>query len=331
MGTIAIIGGGTGGASVARSIRRRLSSNHRIILIEQRAELYNQPVYPLVATGKRQKKNLARKIERLNGKGIEVLIDRAEQIDCRERSIRTGSQRIDYDLAIIAAGAERDQSFPPGMREAGLDAHSLEGAENIFSKLEELREGNIAILVASTRIKCPGSPYEYTFLIEDWLARRGRAKDINITIYTPEPSPLLQFGHRTSDAVSELLLKKNIYAHSNSRFVKVKTDPSQIELEQGAYPFDLLIYFPGAAPPPLIRESGLPNREGWLEVNRYLQATGQERVLGLGDATEIYTPSGETLPKMGAIAHLQSFAAAGNALKIMAGKKPDRTFSGMSG
>ena len=54
MGTVVIVGGGTGGAPAARSLRRKLGPEHRVIIIEKEKMPANLAVLPLYAVGKKE-------------------------------------------------------------------------------------------------------------------------------------------------------------------------------------------------------------------------------------------------------------------------------------
>ena len=241
------------------------------------------------------------------------------------------TEETGYDLLLIAAGAVLDRTAPPGMAESGIDMQTPGGAEEICRALLRFKGGEIAIVVASTRIKCPAGPYEYALLIEDWFRRRERSRETGITIYTPERAPLILYGKRTSDTAAGLLLNRNIRVHPEARIRRVDPDAKKIILDRDSFPFDLLLYYAGVAPPTFVRQSGLDGDDGWVRADRHSMALPQEdSVFAVGDVTEVLTPSGPPLPKMGAVAHLQSVVAAANMACLMKGEKPGSAYSGFS-
>ncbi|HOB86351.1 MAG TPA: FAD-dependent oxidoreductase [Bacillota bacterium] len=331
--TVAVVGGGTGGGAAARLLRRFLDRSHEVILIEKEKTLYNRGSLPFLAIGARQRSGLLRDTANFRRLGIRVVDRAAAFIDVEKKIIHLeGGREVRYDFLLLAPGAELNPGLPPGAEEAGFNAHTLSGAEGIFSRLRDFQGREIAIVVASPTIKFPGSPYEYAFLIDYFLRRRGRRREIAINIYTPEPAPLSQFGERVQESLKELLLKRKILVYSRSPVLEIQEAAKKIVLEYGSFPFDMLIYCPEAVPPPIIRQSKLDGGSGWLPVDHGCQAAGREEIFGIGDAALMLSESGAPLPKMGSLAHLQSSVAAKNIANLILGKKGEKqTFNGFNG
>lgn len=332
MGTVVVIGGGAAGASAAHSLRKSLGKEHRVILVEKEETLVNSPALPLYAVGWRKKENFIRDRALLCRNGLELIAGRIMKIDPALKVVHTENVDIRYDLLLIAAGAGFNRSQPPGMFEGGIESQSLDGADKIRTVLPHFESGEIAIVVTSTGIKCPAAPYEYALLLEDWFRRRERSRDISITLYTPEQAPLALFGQRISEKASGLLLDRKIRVHPGARIKRIDPGGNKIFLDHDSFTFDLLLYHAAPAPPDFIRESGLAGKSGWLDVDRQTMAfTSDDSIFAVGDVTEIQTPSGELLPKLGAVAHLQSIVAAANIAGLMKGQKMGRTYSGFAG
>ncbi|NLA04718.1 MAG: FAD-dependent oxidoreductase [Firmicutes bacterium] len=330
--TIVIAGGGAAGAPAARSLRRKLGAEHRIILVEQKETLVNPALLPLYAVGKKKRRHFSRERSRMSLPGIELTAGRVLKIDPGAKKVYTGGEEIDFDLLLIATGAELDRSRPPGAAEAGIDLQSLEGAEKIYAALPYFRGTEIAIVAPSAGIKCPAGPYEYALLLENWFNRRGRSRDISITIYTSESAPLILFGERTSRALAELLLKRRIRLHPGARIRRIDGESKTIFVDRDRFSYDLLLYYAPVTPPPLVGESGLAGKGGWLRPDpRTMALPLESSIFAAGDVTAIDTPRGELLPKLGAIAHLQSLVAAANIARLVKGQKPDRAYCGFAG
>lgn len=329
MGTVVIIGGGTAGAAAAGPMRRLLGREHQLILFEKEPIVYNRAAFPLLAVGRRNRDSLSRSIARLNNRGIHVIIDPVTRINPDPKTICTENREIRYDLAIIAAGAVLSNEGPPGLAEAGLNIHTLEGIAGIHARIQNFQGEEIAVITAAS-VKDPASPYECAFLLEDWFKRRGRGKDISISIFTPEPAPLTLYGQKVSDALMQLLLQRNIRVHSDSPVARVDPEKKTIQLSHRTFPFDLLLYAPRAEAPPLIRESGLADPEGWLAVDPRFLTAKPEGIIGIGDVTRIISATGEELPKIACIARRQALVAAAGAVRMFKGEKINQTYKGQA-
>lgn len=333
MATVVIIGGGSAGAPAARRLKRKLGPEHRVILVEREEKLVNRAALPLYALGKRAEGQFTRSRSLLNRHGVELITGQVLKVDGSGKKVWTDREEIGYDLLLIAAGAEPDGREYPEMEAAGIELQTLAGARKLREALPRFRGSDIAIVVTSTGIKCPGGPYEYALLLENWFCRRERGRDVSITLYSPEQAPLSMFGKRTSDAIAALLLKRNIRFHPGAgEQLRIDAAGKTLYLENSSFPFDLLLYYARTAPPPFVRASGLAGDTGWLKVDRRTMALpGDGSIFAVGDITEIRTPSGELLPKLGAVAHLQSLVAAANMAALVKGEKPGSAYSGFAG
>lgn len=330
MGTVVIVGGGTAGAAAAGLLRRLLGREHQCILLEKNPIVYNRAALTLLAVGRRNQGSMARSIARLNHRGIHVIIDEVIKIHPGTKTIYTENREVRYDLAIVAAGAALNNEGPPGLAAAGLNIHTLEGAAGICSRIQNFQGEEIAIITAGAPIKDPAAPYECAFLLEDWFKRRGRGKDVSISIFTNESAPLRQYGQKASDALMLLLLQRNIRVHLDSPVEQVDPDKQTFSLRHRTFPYDLLLYCPGVKAPPLIRESGLADAEGWLEVDPRFLAAKPEGIIGIGDVTRVLLPDGEELPKITGIARRQAQVAAYNTAKMFKGEKLGLPYNGQA-
>jgi len=332
MGTAAVIGGGRAGALAARMLKRLVGGRHGVVLIEEEARVYSRSVFPPLAAGLLDVQHLtARDTASLGREGIRVVVEEALRIDPGARRITTANHEIGYDLLLAAPGAETDRSAPAGMAEAGIEIDSLAGAGEIRERLGSFAGDEVAVIIASAEVKYPAAPYEYAFLLDERFRRSGRGRDVAISIYTPEPAPLHVFGPRVSEAVAELLLKRHIRIHLNSQVKLVDPANKSIQLEHGAFPFDLLLYSPAAVPPALLGKSGLAAESGWMDVDPHTLHAGKEGIFGMGDAARVVTPAGETLPKMGSVAGMQAKVAAANAAGYLQNGKVEHIYDGRVG
>ncbi|HET9476488.1 MAG TPA: FAD/NAD(P)-binding oxidoreductase, partial [Dehalococcoidia bacterium] len=85
--TVLILGGGTGGLVAANRLRRMLSSEHRIVLVD-RSPLYSfAPAFTWVMLGRRTGPQISRDLRRLEKKGIEVKIGEVQIIDAANKHV----------------------------------------------------------------------------------------------------------------------------------------------------------------------------------------------------------------------------------------------------
>jgi sulfide:quinone oxidoreductase len=116
--TVVILGGGVGGLVAARSLRKRLPRQHRIVLVDrERQHLFAPSLFWLIV-GQRTASNIQRPLERLQRKGIKVRLGEVEKIDPDARRATVGGETLEADCLIITLGAELAPETIPGLQAA---------------------------------------------------------------------------------------------------------------------------------------------------------------------------------------------------------------------
>src|SRR5205085_6862663 len=65
--------------------------------------------------------------------------------------------------------------------------YSAEGALQLRKELQNFEGGRIVIAVSSIPYRCPPAPLEFTFLLEEWLHKRGIREKTKIQYLFPLP------------------------------------------------------------------------------------------------------------------------------------------------
>jgi sulfide:quinone oxidoreductase len=197
--------------------------------------------------------------------------------------------------------------------------YTFDGAIRLHAALREFDGGSIAVVVTSIPYKCPGAPHEGAMLIADLLRRGGLRSKVSLHLFTPEPQPMPVAGPVLGAAVKEMLEASGVTFHPLHKLLSV--DPSTRELRfEGQQPFapDLLVAIPPHRGHRILRDAGLANETGWVQVDRKTLATGQERVYAIGDAATMQIPGRwkpdvpMLLPKAGVFAHSEALVVARN-------------------
>jgi len=86
---IVVLGGGVGGLVASNKLRKKLSKEYQIFLIDRRAQFEFTPSYLWVMTGWRQPNRIMKDLSRLNRKGINYINAEVTKIDPENRIIKT--------------------------------------------------------------------------------------------------------------------------------------------------------------------------------------------------------------------------------------------------
>lgn len=327
--TILVLGGGVGGIVTANALRKRLASEHRIVIVDKRCEYVFTPSLLWLMVGQRQVGKLTKDLRRMLRPGIEVVQADVQSIDAERSRVRAGGKELSYDFLVVALGAELAPEAMPGYVDAAHNFFNLKGAAALWSALQSFEEGRVAVMVSATPYKCPAAPYEAAMLIEDALRRRGIRDRCQVQVFTPEPQPMLVAGPDMGVAVVGMMAAKNIGFHPNLPLDHIDAAGKVLNFKNGRQePFDFLAAVPPHRPPHVVGESPLANEAGWIPVNKHTLQSRFKNVYAIGDVTAIILSNGLPLPKAGTFAHGEGEAVAARIAAEIDGNEPQAEFDG---
>ena len=169
---IVILGGGIGGIAAACTLRKKLSSEHRIIVVDKNTAHNFAGSYLWIIMGWREPSQVSKNLELLNRKGIEYKNAQVVELELEKNRIKTTRGDIDYDYLIIALGADLAVDTLPGFSDGSYTPYSLEGAVKLKDALRSFAGGDMAVLISSLPFKCPAAPYETALLADYFFKKR---------------------------------------------------------------------------------------------------------------------------------------------------------------
>ena len=311
--TVLILGGGTGGLVAANRMRRMLSKEHRIVLVDRSPQYSFAPAYLWVALGRRTGRRISRDLRSLEKKGIEVLIGEIEGIDAANKRVTVKGERIDYDYLVIALGAQYSSEEIEGLGRTWTFYH-LEGAEGLQEQLPKFEGGRLAIVVSALPYKCPPAPYEGALLLDEYFRKRRLRDRVEITVYTPEQLPLQITGEHIGKELIEILTRREIKFRPMMKVQAIDHAGRALAFGNNErHPFDMVIATPVHRVPDVLVQSALAAAGGWIKVDREtLAVEGPGDVFAIGDCTAVPIAGGAALPKAGVFAHGEAEVVARN-------------------
>ncbi len=308
-----IVGGGTGGTLTANLLAKHLGSEIRrgevrICLVSDSNHHVFQPGYLEVAFKGKSPSKITRDERDLVNEKVELIEDNACKIDVYSHTVELDSgNSLHYDYLVIATGSVPNPDAIPGLRETSLNFHTS-GAEagKIWDALHHFDHGRLVVGIAGVPHKCPPSPNEAAFLVDDYLRHRGIRDKVKLAFVTPYPRPYP--AEPMSNVVEPRFEKRGIEVVP---FFNVESvDPVKREiysLEGETVPFDLLIMVPPHRGADVVIKSRLGDQDGWIPTDKNtMKVNGHENVYAIGDATNI------PVSKTGVAAHLEAMVAAHN-------------------
>ena len=167
--------------------------------------------------------------------GAEFVRGELAEVDAAERSAITADGRtLSYDALLVAVGARSE----PALAHAWTWTPELD--QEVFGGLlADLEEGyakRIAFVVPPDAA-WPLPAYELA-LMTAWDAREMGQDDVEVTVYTPESSPLAIFGAKASAALAADLQEAGVRVETGTNVVEDPDAPARSIAQPGHRPLN---------------------------------------------------------------------------------------------
>ena len=325
---ILVLGGGVGGLVAANKLRKKLSKEHKIILIDKNDKHVYSPSFLWLMLEKRNAEKIQKPLDILKRKGIVFVNEEIIKIIPEKKIVKTEKNEFRYDYLIISLGAELVPENITGLSQAGYNLYQLEDVERLKNNLKKFQGGKVGIVISSLPFKCPAAPYEATFLLDEYFAKKGIRDKTEISIFTPEALPMPTAGPENGKIIKSMLEARNIYFNPEIQIISADPDKKVVQFNDRTANYDLLIFIPPHRGPKVIRDSGLGNEMGWIPVDKNTLRTRFEGVFAIGDVTSVTLDSGKPLPKAGVFAHFEAEVVAENIVAEIKGLRSDKKYDG---
>lgn len=320
---VVVLGGGVGGTLVANLVDRSLGRDARVTVVDPTGMHEYQPGYLYVALGDASGHWLSRDERTLLRPRVELAVEEAVRIHPDTRTVqlaRGGS--LDWDYLVIATGARLMHEQVPGLVQGAHGFYSLRDAERLREALRTFRGGRVRVGVAGIPYKCPPAPVEFTFMVEEYLRKRGLRDRSEVTLLSPLNRAFTI--ESASKLIEPIMAERGI--ELSSFFNVESVDPSAgtvSSLEGEKVEYDLLVLVPPHRGQQVVIDSELGDASGWLPTDRFtLQVGEHERIFGLGDATDL------PISKSGSTAHFEAPVIASRIASSIRGTAPKRNYGG---
>jgi NADPH-dependent 2,4-dienoyl-CoA reductase/sulfur reductase-like enzyme len=320
---VVIVGGGFGGASLARYLKRH-DPGVAVTLVERDTQFVTCPFSNGVLGGLWPLSKVTFGYDKVKAAGIDVLYDTATAIDADGRKVAlAGGTTLPYDFLVLSPGIQFVWNEIEGYDEKAADImpHAwIAGSQTALlrKQLEAMDDGGLVVIgVPANPYRCPPGPYERASLIAHYL-KQNKAK-----------SKILILDASDSFIKQDLFMEawKRLYPGMidwvpGSQSGKVMSvDPATMKVSTG---FD--DYKPAVAniiPPQragaIAISAGLDQGTGFCAVDPLtFESKTHKGIYVLGDASL----AGE-MPKSGFSANNQAKACGRAILAQIAGKTPE--------
>jgi len=320
---VVVLGGGVGGTLVANLLDKELGKDVQVTVVDPTGMHDYQPGYLYVALGEASGHWLSRDERTLLRKGVDLAIEEAVRIhpDAQTVQLARGGS-LEYDYLVIATGARLVHDAIPGLAEGSFGFYSLGDSERLREELRRFTGGRLLIGIAGIPYKCPPAPVEFTMMVEEYFRKKGIRDKSSVTLLSPLNRAFTI--ESASKLIQPIMEQRGIELET---FFNVETvqpsDGTVSSLEGDTKEYDLLVLVPPHRGAQVVIDSGLGDAGGWLPTDKHtLNVEGQERIFGLGDATNL------PISKSGSTAHFEAPVIASRIASMIHGTAPRENYGG---
>lgn len=331
---ILIIGGGTGGISVAARLQHELGKDAAITIVEPQSHHYYQPLWTLVGAGVFSFEESQKQEADLIPSGVIWVKNKVSSFDPQNNQVllEDGTSLV-YDSLIVAAGIQLDWDKIKGAKEALETPYVCSnylpgGATKTWELYQKTEKGNAVFTQPPLPIKCAGAPQKAMYLADDYFRKEGKRKNINVIFAAQGPRIFGVDKYRIS--LEKILKRKEVDTKFEHNLVEVKAEsktavfkrPDGTEVE---VPYEMLHIVPPQSAPDFIKKSELADAQGWVEVDKFtLQHVRYPNVFSLGDCSSLPTS------RTGAAIRKEAPVLVANLIAYIQGKPLEAKYDGYS-
>src|SRR5450432_2812547 len=319
---VVVIGGGFGGASCARALRR-IDPKLEVTLIEPNRIFTACPFSNEVIAGLRDIEAQQFSYGRIIAEGVTVVAKLAAKIDPQARSVGLADgASLTYDRLVLAPAIDLRFDALPGYDEAAAAKmpHAWKAGEQTLllrRQLEAMDDGGLVAIVAPPGpSRCPPAPYERASLIAHYLkARKPRSKILILDAKDAFPQQRL-FENAWKELYPGMI--ERISLSQGGRVTSVDSATNTIVTDFGNYTAQVANVIPPQQAGRIAGIAGAVDNTGWCPIDPVSFASKLvPNIHVIGDAC-----FGGVIPKSASAANAEAKACAGAVASLIAGTAP---------
>jgi len=288
---LVVVGGGPGGATVARYVAKESNGAVEVTLVEPLKQFTTCFFSNLYVGGFRTMESITHSYEKVQRDGVKMVHAMANAIDRDKKEVvLADGQRIAYDRLVVAPGIDLKYDSVTGYSEeaAQVMPHAWKpGAQTqlLVQKLNALKDGDQIVMIAPPNpYRCPPGPYERASMFAHVLKKKG-FKNSKIVIIDPKPNFSKQavFVEGWEKHYPGMIEWQDPEIHRGVKSVDAKTGEVQTGFE--TYKAALVNVIPAQMAGKIARDAGLTNQTGFCPIDpASMRSAVDSNVFVVGDA-----------------------------------------------
>src|SRR6185369_8932655 len=320
-GRVVVVGGGFGGATCARFIRR-IDPRIAVTLVEASPTFTACPFSNLVIVGLRDLKAQEFGYDKLAADQVTVQMSPATAIDTQGRNVTLGNgASLPYDRLVLSPGIDIRWDGLPGYTEAAAERmpHAWKAGEQTLllrRQLEAMEDGGTVVISAPANpFRCPPGPYERASLIAYYLKTKKPKSKLILLDAKDAFSKQRLFQNAWKELYPNL---EWVSLSSGGKVTSVEPASKTVVTDFSRHQAAVANIIPPQKAGHIADLAQVADRSGWCPVDAMtFESKQQPNIHVIGDAAIM-----GAMPKSAFSANAQAKVCAAAVAKLLAGEKP---------
>lgn len=288
---VVVVGGGPGGATVAKYVARDSQGAISVTLVEPLKQFVTCFHSNLYIGDFRPYESITHSYSGLAKHGVNVVHEAAAAINKDAKTVRLASgATLPYDRLVVAPGIDIKFDSVPGYSEAASEVmpHAWKPGPQtqlLKKQLDSLNDGDLIVMIAPPNpYRCPPGPYERVSMMAHVLKAKGHKKS-KIIILDPKENFSKQglFVEGWERHYPGMVEWQDPKMHGGIKGVDAKTRTVKTDLAE--YKAQLVNVIPAQMAGKIARDAGLANKSGFCAINpENMKSAVDANIYVLGDA-----------------------------------------------
>lgn len=309
---VVVVGGGAGGATVARYLAKDSKGEIDVTLVEPTRSYYTCFFSNLYIGGFREFSSIGHTYGKLAADyGINVVHDWAIGVDRDAKTVTlAGGGTLPYDRLVLSPGIDFKDGAVPGWDVTAQQKmpHAYKAGSQtqlLKAQLEAMPQGGTYCMVAPPNpFRCPPGPYERVSMVAHHLKVNNPTGKILIVDPKPKFSKMALFQEGWSNHYDGMI--EWVGPEFGGDKVEVRPDAMEVVIDGEVTKVDVCNVIPAMKAGKIAEIAGVTNEAGWAPVHAATMASkADENIHVLGDSSH----QGD-MPKSGFAANSQAKVAA---------------------
>jgi NADPH-dependent 2,4-dienoyl-CoA reductase/sulfur reductase-like enzyme len=321
--SVVVIGGGFGGASCARALRKA-NPTLKVTLVAGSDIYFAPPQSNAAIAGLVDLKHQQFGYDRIKAEGITVLPDAATAIDPAKKTVTVGrgGTTVNYDRLVISPGIEFRKDFVQGyddraMRDMPAAYNNGAEAALLRKQLEAMDDGGTVVVSSPVNpARCPPAPYERASLVAYYL-KTFKPKSKVIVLDAKESFTMQKLFEAAWQELYPGMIEW-VGLSQGGALSEVDAGTKTLSTDFDKYKASVASIIPPQKAAHVAELAGVADRTGWCPVDAVsFESKLQKNIHVIGDAA-----IAGAMPRSASAAQSQAQICAAAIAALFAGKAP---------